>query len=237
MFPGSVGALGETEEHVLKTLASGSEIGEWFVAFGEPCGECGHGGGRGRSGNPVLPGRFLGHAGVNVLAKGNTIEPACGAEADVVTLSGAHEFGRSRIGEQGSVVDDDDSVGEFLGFIEIVGRQQNGDAGIAQVGDDTTDDLATGRVDAGGGLVEKGDLGAADQGERKGQPLLFAAGKRSPCGALAISEPDHVKEFDWFDGVVVVAGEEAEDLKWPNAGVDTARLQHHSDPGGEQRVL
>jgi hypothetical protein len=46
LFPGGVGALRETEEHILKALAPGPEIGKRFVALGEPCSECGHGGGR-----------------------------------------------------------------------------------------------------------------------------------------------------------------------------------------------
>jgi len=73
------------------------------------------------------------------------------------------------------VVDDDDAVGQLLGLVEVVGGEQHGHAVGSQVGHDATDELAAGGVDAGGGLVEEGDLGAPDEGEGEREPLLLAA--------------------------------------------------------------
>ena len=57
-----------------------------------------------------------------------------------------------------------------------------------QVGDHPPDELAPARVDAGGRLVEEGDLGSADQRQRQRQPLLLATRQVAPRRSATIAE-------------------------------------------------
>ena len=107
----------------------------------------------------------------------------------------------------------------------------------AQVGDHPPDELAPARVDAGGRLVEEGDLGPADQGERQRQPLLLAAGEVAPRRPATIAEADPLEQLVGVVRVVVVGGEQPQHLGRPDAGVDAAVLQHDADAAGELGVV
>ncbi len=65
------------------------------------------------------------------------------------------QLGRGAAGDHAAVVDDDDPVGELVGLVEVLGREQQGDA----VGDELSDHVPhphpAGGVEAGRRLVEE----------------------------------------------------------------------------------
>ena len=101
------------------------------------------------------------------------VEAGRRAEADLVTGPCAHQLGRRARRDQPAAVDDQDAVGEPFRLLELVRRQQHAHALVAQLADDRADDQPPGGIDASGGLVEEGDLGAAHQRQRQREPLLL----------------------------------------------------------------
>jgi len=59
-----------------------------------------------------------------------------------------------------------DAVGQVLGFVHVVGGQEDCLAELAQAGDDVPRGTACCRVEPGRRFVEEHDLRVADQGER-----------------------------------------------------------------------
>ena len=185
----------EAEEHVLEPLAAGAEVGQREVVLGQPGGEGGDE--RGRAGGA--------RRGTRRRRRPRTGAPRCAASAVDVEPGGAPKRtsstgpGGERRGGAGRqhppVVEDHDVVGQALDLVEVVAREQHGDAVVAQPGDDLADLLATHRVDPGAGLVEERDLRAADQREGEGEPSLLAAGDLPPGAPLEAREPDPLEQL------------------------------------------
>src|SRR5436853_363859 len=72
--------------------------------------------------------------------------------------------------EDPPVLDDRDAVGELLRLVEVVRRQQDRLAEIAQVADRLPRAAPGLRIKAGRRLVEEDQLGVADEREREVQP-------------------------------------------------------------------
>ena len=188
----------------------------------------------------VLARRDLGHGDAAEVRRRApaTSRPGGRPEPDAVARAGAaDQLGRRAVGHQPAVVDDDDAVGEPLGLVEVVGGEQHGDAVVAQLGDDLADDLAPGRVDARGRLVEERHLGPADEREREGQALLLAAGQLPPGAALEPGQPEPVEQLAGSSGLRVEGGGVAQHLGRPQRRVDAALLQHHADALGQRPVV
>ena len=96
-----------------------------------------------------------------------------------------------------AVVEHGDTVGEFVGFLQVLGGEEDGCA----VGDEFADDLphvvAAAGVQAGGGLVEEDDPGVADQRHREVQAALHAAGVG---GGRLLRRLGEVEAFEQFGG-------------------------------------
>ena len=80
--------------------------------------------------------------------------------------------------EDAAVLDDRHAVGELLGLVEVVRRQHDGLAEVAQRADRAPRRAARRRVEAGRRLVEEDQLGVADERQREVQPALLAARQR-----------------------------------------------------------
>ena len=76
--------------------------------------------------------------------------------------------------EELSFAHDGDSVGELVGLLEVVGGEEDRFVLLFELLEEISDGAAGDGVEAGGGLVEEEDVGAADQraGERD---LAFVA--------------------------------------------------------------
>ncbi len=65
------------------------------------------------------------------------------------------QLGGGAVAGDAAVVEDDDLVGEPVGFLQVLGGEHHRRAGGGELGDDLPQRLAGGRVEAGGGLVEE----------------------------------------------------------------------------------
>ncbi len=94
-----------------------------------------------------------------------------------------------------SMVHDRHSVAEALGFVHVMGGQQNRPA-IRFEDLDQLPELPTGLgVEPGGRLVQEEQFGISYQGAGEGQPLLLAAGELTHAGMgllLQLHHADHV---------------------------------------------
>ena len=80
------------------------------------------------------------------------------------------------------------AVGHLLGFLDVVGGQDDGHAGGAQRAHHLPHVLAQLDVDAGGRLVEEQDLRLVRQRLGDQHPALHAAGQRHDLAVLAVPQ-------------------------------------------------
>ena len=85
-----------------------------------------------------------------------------------------------------AAVDDHDLVGQLVGLVQVLGRQQQCRAPGDQRADDVPHPQPGPRVQAGGRLVQEQDLGPADQARGQVQTAMHAAGEAlgGPVGRL-----------------------------------------------------
>jgi hypothetical protein len=82
------------------------------------------------------------------------------------------------LGDDPALIDDREPIGERVGLLEVVGREEDGRAGLAQVLDLLPHARPRLRVEAGRGLVEEEDLGPVDDAEPHVEAAPHAAGVR-----------------------------------------------------------
>ena len=112
----------------------------------------------------------------------------------------AAEVGGGVDGQHPPGGDDADPVGELLGLVEVVGREQDGRAAVGEGADELPEVAAGLRVEAGRGLVEEEQLGVADDAEGDVEATALAAAE------LADPVVGLVLEGDGGDDLVDVAG-------------------------------
>ena len=97
---------------------------------------------------------------------------------------------RRALGDHTAVVDDDDVVGETVGLLEVLGRQEEGGALADQLLDDFPEVVAAARVEAGRRLVQEQHRGAVDErcGEVEPTTHASAVGLGRPIGGVGQAE-------------------------------------------------
>ena len=86
------------------------------------------------------------------------------------------EFAGGAFGDDSAAVENGDPVGEPVGLVEVLRRQQDRGAGGDEVADVLPDGAAAARVEPGGGLVEEDHLRRADEGHGQVEPAKHSAG-------------------------------------------------------------
>ena len=239
--PGGLGAggvalasRGEAEEHVLQALAR-PQVGDGQVALGQQRGEPSHRGRRRGRVDAVLARSLLGHRHAERGADGANVDARRRGEADL--LAARDEIGGAAGRDDLPAVDDDEPVGETLGLAELVGRDEDADALLAQARHDVADDDAAGGVDARRRLVEEGHSRPAYQRERERQALALATGEPLCRGTGDVFEADQAEQFTRVAWVVVVGGEEPERSSGAHHRVGAATLEHHADERRDGRPV
>src|SRR5882762_10385189 len=105
----------------------------------------------------------------------------------------------SSLGDDLPVIHDRDAIAEALGFLHVMRREQDRAARGAKAADDLPQLPARLRVEPRRGLVEKEQLGLADERTGDREPLLLPAGQRDHAGAAFLFELDEREHF--VDGV------------------------------------
>ena len=127
-------------------------------------------------------------------------------------------------------------VGEPLGLVHVVRGEHDRDAVVAQLLEQLPDGAADAGVEAGGGLVDEHQLGAADQRHRQAEPLLLAAGEPAVRRAAAVAEAEPLDQQPDVERVGVQPGDVAQHLDRPDAAPRAAALEHHADAGEQRRA-
>ena len=91
-----------------------------------------------------------------------------------------HDF-RGRTADELALVHQADAVAA-LGFVQVGGGHEDGDSIFQELVENRPEIAARDRVHAVGGLVQKEDLGAVQQGAHERQLLFHAAGKLARPG-------------------------------------------------------
>ena len=122
----------------------------------------------GASGSPNRPRSSRDARALVLLARGDRVD----ARAPDLGL----QRGRRALGDDPAVVDDPDAVGEHVRLLEVLRRQEDGDAVLAREPRDLVPERrAALRVEAGRRLVEEEDARPVDEREREVEPPLHAA--------------------------------------------------------------
>src|SRR5215471_1216001 len=82
---------------------------------------------------------------------------------DVMASEAVDQVGGRAFGDDLPMVDDGEAVAQTLGFVHVVGGEQDGTAFLLEGADDVPELAAALRVEAGGGLVKKEDAWIADE--------------------------------------------------------------------------
>ena len=117
------------------------------------------------------------------------------AEPDVSAGDQPLQLLGGALGGDLAVVEHGDAVGEFVGLVQVLRGEEDGDA----VGDELADDLphvvAGARVEAGGRLVEEDDPRVADQGHGDVEAALHAAGVGGGGLLRGLDEVEALQQF------------------------------------------
>src|SRR5690606_16142447 len=133
-------------------------------------------------------GRAVGGLGVEHLA-------ARTVDLDDLVADGALELARRALGDDASVPQDGDPVGELVGLLEVLRGEQHGGAALAQRADDVPQLAAARRVQAGGRLVEEDDRDGDDEAQRDVEPSAHPAGEGADPTARGGGEAEALDEL------------------------------------------
>ncbi len=187
--------------------------------------------------NQVLAGAGLGDRGAaEVRAQRGHVDAGRAREADLVSAA-PHQLGGGALGHEPAVVDDHNMVGQALGFIEVVGRQQDGRSLGAELADHLPDGDAALRVDPGCGLVEEGDLRPADESQGQCEPALLTTRELAPGATLAAGQADPLEQRNSVRRCVVERRRMPQRFQGADARVHATRLEHHAHATGERGVV
>src|SRR3989440_640465 len=106
------------------------------------------------------------------------------------------QLGRRSIGDDLPVVDDPDAVGEHVGFLQVLGREEDRDAVLAR----ETRDFPPKRgpaldVEPGGRLVEEEDPRRVDERHRQVEPAFHASRVAAHLPVGGLREPDACEQL------------------------------------------
>ncbi len=144
--------------------------------------------------------------------------------------NGCDQFARRTKGDHFAVVHDGHAVAEPFGFVHIVRRQQNGTAHALELFDQIPKLAARLRIEAGGGFVEKQQIGIADQRAGQREPLFLSAGKVADARFLFIFQLHQRDDFRGIRSLMIEAAEQANGFEDGELFRKLGFLQLNSEP-------
>ncbi|MCY1233028.1 hypothetical protein D9M72_455460 [compost metagenome] len=145
------------------------------------------------------------------------------------------QLGHGTFGDVPACINDVHVVGQPLGIVHEVGREDDSHAGVPQFGNELEDKLARLRIQPGARLVQEEDLGVSHQGRREGQPLPLAAREapdRGPAESVNAKASDQIIHRPW---ILVHSGDMLQQGDGTGRRRQPAVLQHHANAGTEGR--
>src|SRR4051812_42781406 len=138
------------------------------------------------------------------------------------------ELARRALGEDAPALDDRHAVGQRLGLVEVVRRQQDRLSQRAQRADRLPRRAPRRRVEAGGRLVEEDQLRVPDERQPEVQAAQLAARELAGLGALLALQPHERDDLVGIARRRVHAGEVHERLAHAEVVVDAGLLEDHA---------
>src|SRR5271165_3634143 len=154
---------------------------------------------------------------------------ARGAVGHAVVRRPDAELARRPDRQDAPVLHDRDTIGQRLGLVEVVGREDDRLAEIAQRADRPPRRPPRLGVEAGGGLVEEDQVGVADEREPEVEPPQLTARELAAAHVGLVLEPGQGEHLLDRTGMGVEAGPVAERLAGSDVAVDPPRLQDDAD--------
>ena len=145
------------------------------------------------------------------------------------------------LGDEPAGADDDDAVAQALDEVELVGGEEGGHTGSGALAQHGAHDVDRHRVQAGEGLVEDEQVGAADEGGGELDALLVAQGEPLDLVVAAPGDAEALGPLPTGPagggGVdAVEPGEVGQLLADPHPGVQAALLGHVADAAADPGV-
>ena len=122
---------------------------------------------------------------------------AVAVDADRHDVAGdlALELVRRALGHDPAVVDDREAVAQRVGLLEVVGRQEDGGAGLAQPADLVPHPRPGLRIEAGRRLVEEEQRRPVDHADADVEPAPHAARVRPARSVGRVREVERVEDL------------------------------------------
>ena len=239
---GGLGGLGvvvdQFEVHLLEVWSLDGEFGDFVEAMvGGPGDEFADvpGGGLGGQGK-----RAVGRAAGVGPGEGEVVEGEVGGRCPGDAGVGLHFAAEGvdvALEDDFAVFDHADLACEALGFVEVVGGEQDGCAAVGEAFDDLPGLAACGGVEACGGFVEEDEVGVADHAGGEVEAALLSAGEFVAAAVGVFGEADEFEGFVDVHGVFVEFGGEVEHFAWGEALAGGAALEDDADAAGEGVAL
>src|SRR5262249_25890830 len=103
---------------------------------------------------------------------------------------------RRALGDDAAVVDDPDAVGELVGLLEVLGREEDGDALVLRKPAHLVPEGGAALdVQAGRRLVEEEDARAVDERQGEVEPALHAAGVALDAAVARLGQADTLEQL------------------------------------------
>src|ERR1044071_762626 len=122
------------------------------------------------------------------------------------------ELLRGAEGDDLAVVHDRHAIAELFGFLHVVRGDDDGAACAFDSFDEIPELPPRLGIEAGGGLVEKEELGIGDEGARERQPLLLTTRQLPHATVALLPELDRIEDFLEGTGPLVEAAKELQGL-------------------------
>ena len=190
----------------------------------------------------VLPRPFLDDAVDADTERGGErapVEAGHGREPDLVGGRRVlRQLGRRPERGEPAAGDDRDAVAEVLGLVHPVRREQHRGAARprGRAPGPTWSPARAGPCPAVGSSRNT-TSGLPIERARERQPLRLPARQPAHRRALGVAEADDVEQRVGRFGIVVVRGEEPQQLERPQPGIQAALLQHHADARAQLRAV
>jgi hypothetical protein len=135
------------------------------------------------------------------------------------------------VGDDLAAGQEDEPVGQVVGFVDVVGGEHDGGAGGGEVLHRGPRSAPGFGVESGGGFVEEQDLGSANDPDGHVDPAALTAREDSHAGLGVVGEVHHFEDLTDSAGVRVEAGEYRQGVSHGELGVEAGGLQDQSDAG------
>ena len=106
------------------------------------------------------------------------------------------------------MIDNGQAIAQALGFVHVVRREQDRAARLLEAANDVPELAPALGIEAGGGLVQKQNLGIAHQRRRHGQPLALPARKLADPGIGFLVELHLLQHLTRRTGLAIKTGKQ-----------------------------